>query len=107
MSYKRERKGINEQSSLCICYWQFGLVHAIRVIGQFLSNPRKENWAAVKWILRYLRGTSRVCLCFGSDEPILDEYTYSDMTGDVDSRKSTTGFSMTFAGGVVSWQSKL
>ena len=29
------------------------------------------------------------------------------MAGDVDSRKSVSGFMMTFAGGAVSWQSKL
>ncbi|CAA0823294.1 cysteine-rich RLK (RECEPTOR-like protein kinase) 8 [Striga hermonthica] len=34
-------------------------------------------------------------------------YTDSDMAGDVDSRKSISGFLMTFAGGAVSWQSKL
>ncbi|RDX57878.1 hypothetical protein CR513_62847, partial [Mucuna pruriens] len=29
------------------------------------------------------------------------------MAGDVDSRKSTSGYLITFAGGAVSWQSKL
>ena len=29
------------------------------------------------------------------------------MSGDIDSSKSTSGYMMTFAGGVVSWQSKL
>ena len=48
-----------------------------------------------------------MCLCFGSGEPMLDGYTDSDMAGDVDSKKSISGFLMTFAGGAVSWQSKL
>lgn len=48
-----------------------------------------------------------MCLCFGSSEPILDGYTDSDMAGDIDSRKSISGFLMTFAGGAISWQSKL
>ncbi|KAG8645907.1 hypothetical protein MANES_10G105950v8, partial [Manihot esculenta] len=61
---------------------------------------------AVKWILRYLRGTSKLCLCFGSSEPVLVGYTDVDMAGDVDSRKSTSGYLITFAEGV-SWQSKL
>ena len=61
----------------------------------------------MKWILRYLRGTSKVCLCFGSGEPMLDGYTDSDMASDVDSKKSISGFLMTFARGAVSWQSKL
>ena len=48
-----------------------------------------------------------MCLCFGSGEPMLDGYTYSNIVGDVDFRKSISGFMMTFARGVVSWKSKL
>ena len=40
-----------------------------------------------------------MCLCFSSGESILDGYTGSDMACDVDSRKSISGFLMTFAGG--------
>ena len=48
-----------------------------------------------------------MCLCFGSSEPILEGYLDADMVGNLDSRKSTSGFLMTFIGGAVSWQSKL
>ena len=48
-----------------------------------------------------------MCLCFGNGEPMLDGYIDSDMAGDIDSKKSISGFMMTFTGGVVSWQSKL
>ena len=34
-------------------------------------------------------------------------YTDADMAGDVDSRKSTSGYLITFAGGAVAWQSRL
>ena len=83
------------------------IAHAVGVVSQFLTNPGKEHWEAVKWILRYLRGTSKVCLCFGNCEPMLDRYTDSDMAGDVDSMKSISWFMMTFVGGAISWQSKL
>ena len=48
-----------------------------------------------------------MCLCFGSGEPMQEGYTDSNMVGDVDSRKSILRFLMTFAGRVVSRQSKL
>ena len=83
------------------------IAYSVGVVSRFLSNPNKEHWEAVKWILRYLRGTSKVCLCFGNDEPKLIGYTDSDMASDLDSRKSVSGFLMTFARGAVSWQSKL
>ncbi|KAI4352915.1 hypothetical protein L6164_007122 [Bauhinia variegata] len=79
----------------------------IGVVSRYLSNSGKEHWQAVKWILKYLRGTSRFCLCFGAGKPVLNGYTDADMAGDVDSRKSTSRYMMTFAKGPVSWQSKL
>ena len=83
------------------------IAHAVGVVSRFLANPGKEHWMAVKWILRYLRGTSKVCLFFGNGKPMLDGFTDADMAGDVDSRKSTSGYLMTFAGGAVAWQSRL
>ncbi|CAN0919974.1 Retrovirus-related Pol polyprotein from transposon TNT 1-94 [Linum grandiflorum] len=83
------------------------IAHAFGVVSRFLSNPGKEHWVAVKWILCYLRGTSRVCLCFDNGKAMLDGYTDANMAGDVDSRKSTSGYMMTFAGAAVSWQSRL
>ena len=83
------------------------IAHAVGVVSRFLSDPGKEYWAAVKWILRYLQGTSKMSLCFGKGEPIIDGFTDSDMAGDVDSRKSTAGYLITFAGGAMAWQSRL
>lgn len=83
------------------------IAHAVGVVSRFLSNPGKEHWEAVKWILRYLNGTRNVCLCFGTDQPVLVGYTDADLAGDNDGRRSTTGYLLTFAGGAVSWRSKL
>jgi hypothetical protein len=74
----------------------------------FLRFPVRSPLDRVEiWILKYLKGTSSFSLCFGNDKPVLDGYTYADMTGDVDSRKSTSRYLMKFAGGAVSWQSRL
>lgn len=83
------------------------IAHAVGVVSRFLSNPGRDHWNAVKWIMRYLCGTSSLSLCFGTGKPILCSYTDSDMAGDVDTRKSTSGYLTTFAGGAVSWQSRL
>ena len=81
--------------------------YAVGAVRRFMSNPGKEHWNAVKWIFRYLKGTSNVCLRFGSSKPHLDSFTDSDMSADVDTSRSTSGYVMTYAGGVVSWQSRL
>ena len=89
---------------VCTCS---DISHAVGVISRFLANPGKAHWEAVKWIFRYLRGTSKVCLSFGESEPSRESYIDSDMAGDLDCRKSTFGYLFTVAGGAISWQSKL
>ena len=61
----------------------------------------------MKWILRYLRGTSKTCLCFGIDKPMLIGCTNANMARDVDSKKFISGYLITFSRGAVSWQSRL
>ena len=46
-------------------------------------------------------------LCFGNSKPLLVGYTDVDMESDADSRKSTLGYLITFAGGGLAWKSKL
>jgi ATP-binding cassette subfamily B (MDR/TAP) protein 1 len=40
------------------------LSHALSVVNRFMVNLGKEHWRTVKWIFRYLRGTSNACLQF-------------------------------------------
>jgi hypothetical protein len=41
------------------------IAHAMGVVSMYMNNPSKEHWEVVKWILRYLKGTSTHALCFG------------------------------------------
>ncbi|GAA0142232.1 hypothetical protein LIER_03180 [Lithospermum erythrorhizon] len=83
------------------------IAYSVRLVSRFLSQPRKQHWEAVKWILRYLKGTSNICLCYGTKDATLESFTDSDMARDLDSKKSTSGYLFTFVGGAISWQSKL
>ncbi|KAE8695044.1 Calcium sensing receptor [Hibiscus syriacus] len=78
------------------------IAYAVGVVSRFLANPGNEHWVTAKWILRYLRGTSKRCLCFGKGKHVLEEYTDANLASDIDLRKSTSGYITTFAGGVVS-----
>jgi len=40
------------------------LVYAVSTVSRFMSNPGKQYWEAMKWVLRYLRGTARLGLLF-------------------------------------------
>ena len=61
----------------------------------------------MEWILRYLHGIVDMRLCFGGDKPTLVGYSDSDMVGDIDSRRFTSGYLIKFAGGAITWHSKL
>ena len=72
-----------------------------------MSNPSKQHWEAVKWILRYLGGTTEMVLCFKRNCTTLQGYMDAEMGGDIDNRKSTTGYVYTLGGTAVSWVSQL
>ena len=72
-----------------------------------MNNPGKLHWEAVKWILRYLRGITSKALCFKGGDTILTRFVDTDLAGNVDIRRSTTGYAYTLGGTAVSWGSQL
>ncbi|GJU52716.1 retrovirus-related pol polyprotein from transposon TNT 1-94 [Tanacetum coccineum] len=83
------------------------ITHAVGVVSRFMSNPGKEHWEAVKWLLCYLKGTSKATLYFSRKEVILEGFSDSDYGGFLDSGKSTTGYVFTVGGITVSWMSRI
>lgn len=86
---------------------KLNIAYVVGVISHFLSNSEKQHWKAIRWIMSYLRGNSKLKFCFGSDTLALVGYTDSYIAGNVDTRKSTSSYIITNAGRVVSWQFKL
>ena len=73
------------------------------VLGRFQSNPGIEHWKIVKKTLRYLQGTKGLMLTYRrSDSLQVEGYSDSDFAGDIDDRKSTSGYVFTLAGGAIS-----
>ena len=92
-------------------YTRPDIAHAVGVLSRFMSNPGKEHWTAVKWVFRYLRGTSDYGLCYQGRpglERMLDIHVFIDANwaGDLDQRISTSGYVFSLFGGAVSWMSK-
>ena len=76
-------------------------------LARFLSHPWQEHWGEVKWILRYLKGTSDMELCFCGGKYELVCYTDYNLGGNLDNSKSTSGYLITFWGGAISCQLRL
>jgi len=83
------------------------LSHALSVVSRFMANPGKEHWRVVQWIFRYLRGPSNTCLQFGKSRDGLVGYVDFDYAGDLDKRRSLTGYVFTIGGCAVSWKACL
>ncbi|KAH9714562.1 hypothetical protein KPL71_020696 [Citrus sinensis] len=83
------------------------IAQAVGAVSRYMANPGGEHLIAVKRILRYIKGTSDVALCYGGLEFTIRGYVDSDFAGDLDKRKSTTCYVFTLAGAAVSWVSKL
>ena len=48
-----------------------------------------------------------MCICYGKRDASVEGYTDADYAGDLDKRRSTSGYIFMFAGGDVSWRSRL
>ena len=60
--------------------------HVVGVVSRYMANPRKEDWAVVKWVLQYLRGKSNYCITFDGCSDEVCGYVDYDFVGDLDKR---------------------
>lgn len=69
------------------------IAFAVGIASRYMEVPSKNHWIIVKQILRYIQGTLGYGCCYKRDEKgaVLTGYTDSDLAGDLDDRKSTSG----------------
>lgn len=95
------------------------LSHSVSLLSQFLEKPTLAHWSHFKRVLRYLRGTSSLCLTYGVApvNPILTTFqasvdgppvafSDSNWAGCQITRRSTSGYVFLFNGGAISWRCK-
>jgi hypothetical protein len=90
-----------------LCNSRPDLAFAVGYLSRFMEAPRQEHMAAVKRVLRYVAGTMHWGVHAGKNAaaPTLLGYSDSDLAGDVNDRKSTSGLMFFLAGGPIAWQS--
>ena len=75
--------------------------YSVSVLSQFMVKPHESHWNAAKAVLRYLKGTLGIKYTDASNVKLAG-YSDSDWAGNIDDRRSTTGYAFSIGSGVVS-----
>jgi len=84
------------------------LAYAAGLLCRFISKWSIQIFQAAKHVLRYIRGTTDLCLTYdghGSQRVLLG-YADADWGGCLNTRRSTTGYIFQTYGGIVAWKSR-
>lgn len=82
------------------------IAYTVGTLARFISNPNITHWQAAKGVVRYLAYTKNKGITFRGSDLTLTGYCDADYAGDLDTRKSTTGYVFINNGGAISWNSK-
>ena len=83
------------------------IAQAVGVVARYFNAPTGVHWTALRHILRYIKGTVDMGIIYSASEPGMTGYSDADYAGDIDTRRSTTGYAFMMNGGAVSWSSRL
>lgn len=83
------------------------IAQAVGALARYMSKPTTAHWTSAKTVLRYLAGTADLGITFGAGSPGLQAFCDADYAGDIDTRRSTTGYVFLLNGGAISWASRL
>jgi len=84
------------------------LAFAVGMVSRFMEKPTLEHMAAVKHILRYVKGTLNFGFVYEKKEGDLEliGFSDSDLAGDNNDRKSTSGLIFFLGANPISWCSQ-
>lgn len=81
------------------------IAHAVSALSQFNHRYNQKLWTAAKHVLRYLKGTIDLSLCFSNTKRNLLGFVDADWGNCTIDRRSYTGMAFILAGAVISWES--
>lgn len=84
------------------------LAFPANLLARYLSKWSAAHMSAAKHLLRYIRGTSDLCLLYDAESStrIIQGHCDADWGSCVDTRRSTTGYTFGTFGGLASWKSR-
>ncbi|CAA0813438.1 Phosphoinositide phosphatase SAC6 [Striga hermonthica] len=84
------------------------IAFTVGYVNRFMEDPREDHWAAVKRLLRYVKGTVDQGIfpkTGGGSGLRLTVFSDADMAGDIDGRKSTSSVLVFLGSASIAWQS--
>ena len=83
------------------------IAQAVGVLSKFSADPRPTHWKAVKRVMRYLQGSKEAALTYKpTNDTSMVGFSDADWAGNLDDRRSTTGYVFRIGSGAVCWASK-
>ncbi|CAL8990582.1 unnamed protein product, partial [Prunus brigantina] len=82
------------------------LSFAVNLVCQHLHQPRTNHLGAVKRILRYLKGSLDMGICFRKGPLVMQAYSDADWAGCPLDRRSTSGWCVFLGSNLISWSAK-
>jgi hypothetical protein len=83
------------------------IAQAVGTLSRFTAAPKDDHVKAAKQLLKYIAGTTGLGIMYGKEKKSLEGYSDADYAGDVDKRRSTSGYVFVLHGGAIAWRSKL
>jgi len=80
------------------------IAFAVNYVSRSVEEPTEKKIKNVKHILKYLNSNLNKGIKYGKNENVnlLQAYSNADFAGNIDTRKSTTGYIIFLAGGPIS-----
>ena len=85
------------------------LAYIVNFLSRYMCNFDRSHWRAVQRVLKYLKQTPRVGLCYSASDKSqfhVKAYSDADFGGDRDQRRSTSGCIIQLVNGPIIWCSK-
>lgn len=84
------------------------IAHSVNFLARFSEAPKMVHWNAIKRVIQYLNTTSCLGIKYekNNNKTGLECHVDSDLAGDIDTRRSTSGYVISYNGCTIIWRSK-
>jgi hypothetical protein len=111
---QKEYAHLNKRLLHLVMNTRLDIAFAVARLTQYTIKPNSQCWAALKRLIRYLKGTRIKGIIYGAqpnpgttddNECHIKGYTDSDWAGDISTCKSTSGYLFLGAEALITWGS--